>query len=310
VGRIWDARRERWVRRSTLEKAVREHAYVLLGETHDNADHHRIQASLLSMWRETHPDGAIAFEQLDDAQGRVLAAHRPTRTSDVRQLIHWDQSGWPDFALYAPLIALALQVPPGPLAAHPTRDTLHQAMREQAYTPPEDLYLDPPPGEATMDALRAEIVAAHCGHAPGPMLEPMVFAQRFKDAWMARAMKQAGATAVALIAGSGHVRRDRGVPFYLARQGVNDVLSVTLRPVTADRDEPGDYEAGAYDFVVFTPTTNALSPCEVFKQQLKQMRASPREAHRSGPSSRHGFAAAAPDAERAPLSAQLELQLH
>ena len=78
-----------------------------------------------------------------------------------------------------------------------------------------------------------------------------------------------GQAAAVLIAGNGHVRRDFGVPHYLAQyaQG-DDVRVVGFVEADGDRPEPTDYvTAGApeYDYVVFAPATPREDPCKTLR---------------------------------------------
>jgi uncharacterized iron-regulated protein len=121
------------------------------------------------------------------------------------------------------------------------------------------------------DAARLEleqvIEEGHCGEAPRNILPGMVAAQRARDAIMAHTL-QAHAPAV-LVAGNGHVRRDFGVPHYLAHypRG-DDVRVVGFIEVDAARLAPTDYvTAGApeYDYIVFTPRIPRPDRCKALR---------------------------------------------
>jgi uncharacterized iron-regulated protein len=107
----------------------------------------------------------------------------------------------------------------------------------------------------------------------------MQSAQSYTDAFMARALLQAGPPAL-LITGRGHVRKDRGVPLFLQRGGASAVLSVAFVEVIDDKTRPNDYDVSAFDFVVFTPRETDEDPCEQFKRQLESM-----HQHAAAPSS-------------------------
>jgi uncharacterized iron-regulated protein len=87
---------------------------------------------------------------------------------------------------------------------------------------------------------------------------------------VARAGQRDGAV---LIAGAGHVRRDRGVPVHLARQ-VPDatIASVAFVEVDAAASKPGDYAARfgtetlPFDYVWFTPKADDDDPCAKLKK--------------------------------------------
>jgi uncharacterized iron-regulated protein len=67
-----------------------------------------------------------------------------------------------------------------------------------------------------------------------------------------------------LITGSGHARRDRGVPLYLP--GV-DIVTIGFVEVDADRKSPRDYLAGlfspaSFDYLWFTSRAEREDPCK------------------------------------------------
>jgi uncharacterized iron-regulated protein len=76
-----------------------------------------------------------------------------------------------------------------------------------------------------------------------------------------------GKDGAVLIAGGGHVRLDRGVPYQLARTapGVS-VASLVLREVRHGETNPKVYaaEEGPFDFMWFTPRGSDADPCADF----------------------------------------------
>jgi uncharacterized iron-regulated protein len=103
-------------------------------------------------------------------------------------------------------------------------------------------------------------VEGHCGKRPGAkVLAGMIEAQRARDARMAAVL--ASHAPSVLIAGNGHARRDRGVPFYLA----GGVLSIAFVEVEADKETPQDY-AQDFDYLWFTPRAVRDDPCEALKK--------------------------------------------
>jgi hypothetical protein len=81
-----------------------------------------------------------------------------------------------------------------------------------------------------------------------------------------------------LIAGAGHVRRDYGIPTYLASSTPEaSVISVAFLEVSQDRLEPTAY-VGRFgrptfplDYVWFTPRVDDDDPCVAFEEQLKKL---------------------------------------
>jgi len=127
---------------------------------------------------------------------------------------------------------------------------------------------DVPLSPAAPDALTDELTEAHCGMDPATIAS-LVTAQRVWDSSMADALVDAGRSI--LIAGSGHTRTDRAVPWVLAHmQPDASVAALAFVEVAAEFNTPGAYAgffrtpALPYQFVWFTPgaTLNAeVEPC-------------------------------------------------
>jgi uncharacterized iron-regulated protein len=125
-------------------------------------------------------------------------------------------------------------------------------------------------------AIRAEMVAVHCGHITAAQAGPFVAIQAARDGLMADALLRAAAGAggkAVLIAGAGHIRTDRGVPWHLARRAYGGrIVILALVEVSADKTTPADYAAnyGAhtlpFDFVWFTPRPDRPDPCGRFSR--------------------------------------------
>ena len=271
VGRIWDCARGAYSTSDELLSAVAHARFLALGETHDNPDHHVLQAELLQQFLATHAQPAVGFEMLDEDQAALLAAHPAASSDALASTVNWDASGWPRFALYRPLFDAAFAARARIVATHPSSEHVRASMAGPSAGEARSLALDTPLPAAQREAQREEIRVSHCGHAPEAMLTAMQNAQQYKDAFMARSMFQTHAAA-ALITGRGHARKDRGVPLYMRRLGVSATLSVGFVDVDATHTRARDYETTAFDFLVFTPRVTDLDPCQQFKQQLETLR--------------------------------------
>lgn len=233
---------------------------VILGEVHDNPDHHAFQARAVA---EIAP-AALVFEMFGpDAASRVAGGVRGDSAA-LEDALGWAESGWPDFAMYHPIF-LATDAPV--YGAALPRSDVRRALTEGAaavFGPGADRFgLAEPLPEADQAAREAEQMASHCDALPEDMLAGMVEAQRLRDAAFARTVIEAfEATGgpVAVITGSGHARLDQGIPAALA------TAAPGLRVVSVGAFEgevPGDTP---FDYAVTAPAPEREDPCAVFRQ--------------------------------------------
>lgn len=285
AGRIWDVSQGRWVDEATLREALAKARIVLLGEQHDNADHHLLQASLVRTLTATGRHPALAFEMLGVEQQPAVdaaLAREPGNPDAIAQAVDWANSGWPDWALYRPIFAAGLERGLPIVAANlPRALGKALAMRGKEALPPElvtQLGLDTPLPEEISRAMRAELFDAHCGLVPVEHMDPMVQVQRARDAQMAeRLLSTDKGEGALLITGFGHARVDRGIPAQLARRGSElTVRSVAFMEVSAGKDEPQDYtkrfgtERLPFDYVWFTPAAEREDPCEKLRERMER----------------------------------------
>ena len=287
VGRIWDVNGGVFVDERTLSARLAASRFVLLGERHDNPDHHVLQAQLVRALITAGRRPALGFEMLstDDmpAIARYLAGS-PKDAAGLGDAVNWKRTGWPEWRFYQPIAQAALDAGL-PIAATNLSRAAIEALRRNGLaglgpTVATQLKLGAGPSPATRAALAQEIRESHCGHAPEGALDKMVDTQWARDARMAEALARAGGRdGAVLIAGTGHVRRDRGVPAHLARHAPGtSVASVALLEVDAKLTAPVEYAARwdggplPFDYVWFTPRIDDVDPCEKFKQQLERLK--------------------------------------
>jgi uncharacterized iron-regulated protein len=287
TGRIWDVAAGEFIHRPTLINRLAAADFVLLGEQHDNSDHHLLQAGILRGLVAAGRRPAVAFEMLNIDDAPTIARHLRAAPNDAAGLgaaVNWNRRGWPDWTLYQPIAeaALGAKLPivatnlPGSLVTKISSDGL-EALDPQFR---RELGLDHPLPEPMLARLTADIRQSHCGYVSYDRLSPMVAVQRARDARMAHSLISSDQSAGAvLIAGAGHVRKDYGIPIYLAAGAPEKgVASVAFMEVADGRTMPRDYApAGAhgalpYDYVWFTPRSGDQDPCEKFKAQLERLK--------------------------------------
>ncbi|MBN2629339.1 MAG: ChaN family lipoprotein [Rhodobacteraceae bacterium] len=227
---------------------------VVLGEVHDNPLHHMNQARAVFSLAPK----AVVWEMLSAEAAEKVPADLGDRDG-VARILGWANSGWPDFSLYYPVFVAA-------------RDARHygaevpRALARQSVT--DGALAVMPGGEVfglakalpaeEQTAREAEQMEAHCNAMPPSLLPGMVQAQRLRDAYLAQAVMKAldeVGPPVAVITGSGHARKDWGVPSILAQAAPDvSVLSVGQMENAAPDDPP-------FDLWIVTEAAPREDPC-------------------------------------------------
>ena len=282
VGKVWGAAEHAFVPLGAVIARLRHAHFRLFGEVHDNPDHHALQAKLLDAVGAMGLAPRLALEQFDREHDAVLQ-ERQRRSGigaeDVADAVAFDRRGW-NWDFYRPLVAIALRYGMEVRAANLSRAAAAKIARQglSALDPARmrALHLESAWDSARETALREVIRAGHCGALPESAVPSMTAAQRVRDATLAEALLGSGPDGAVLIAGNGHVRRDLGVPLYLAAAAAEQPLcAVGILEVVAGRDDPDAYVAPAagrtpqYDFACFTPRSERPDPCAAFGRWSK-----------------------------------------
>ncbi|MFP7570981.1 ChaN family lipoprotein [Marivita sp. S2033] len=234
---------------------------VFLGELHDVPGHHLRQAEYT---RELDPT-ALVFEMLTQAQADLVTPDLIADPDALEQVLNWSDSGWPDFAMYAPIFAAAPNAEF--YGAAVPRDVARAAMQgEVAESFRGDAVAfglsDPLPTDQQVERERLQM-AAHCDALPAEMLPAMVDIQRLRDAelaYSARQAFQAHGSPVVVITGNGHARRDWGAPVYLER------VAPELSIAALGQGEEGDGDPdGLFDLVEHSQPAIRDDPCDAFR---------------------------------------------
>ncbi|MCC6747724.1 MAG: ChaN family lipoprotein [Deltaproteobacteria bacterium] len=286
--RIFDVRARRFVDERTLLAALAKARFVLLGERHDHPEHHRLQARILAGLVASGRRPSVGWEMIEEERGDALRAYlqRPDASAQgLGPALSWERSGWPPWGIYRPIAEVAFAAHLPLFAAGMSRTAL---MRLHTAGPPPDALPASQPHAATdllgpeaRAELAVEIKEAHCGHASERLVRMMTAMQAARDRHLAeRLLAHATSHGAVLIAGNGHVRRDRGVPLHLAHLGRRQataiavgILEVDALPASSDtRLEPLLQLARPFDFVWFTTRLDREDPCVKFKRALERMK--------------------------------------
>lgn len=273
-------------------------AITLLGEVHDNLVHHMMRAWILRVeWDEglkmrLDCDGPVfVFEHISTDQQPGLdqftsfsrQARRLATASDLFRFIDWDKSGWPAAPVFHPLVRQVVDSRRPILAGNPARETTRKVAKEgiAALAPAvaAELGLDKPLAPDLQDDLLGELEASHCSLMPKAAFGNMGVAQRYRDANMADVALKAAETRgnVVIFAGNGHIRSDRGIPWYIRQRAPKrQVISVAFVETEAGKTDPTRYgprdPAGkpAADYVAFALPATRDDPCEQMRNRMKK----------------------------------------
>lgn len=283
---------ETWLDRLAEERV----AVVFLGELHDNERHHQLQAAAVAgLERRFAEEGGVAglvFEMIPQAQEQTVLETRgwpavagAAQSEAVGPAIDWASSGWPDWAMYAPILKAA---PSAYLAGggYPRRALMQAAVSADwlSREPEAGRFgLDRPLPKAQQQAREAKQIKSHCDAIPASVAPMMVDAQRARDGRLAAAALRARAAAAAegrdgpvvVIAGSGHARLDYGAPalLRLAEPDLAIHALAFVEDVDLAAEGGADFQRAAEDAALFhaaAPTGGPLTPrgdpCAAFKR--------------------------------------------
>lgn len=236
---------------------------MILGEVHDNPQHHQEQARLVQMIEPR----AVVWEMLTKNQADLVSSTNLTDQAIFERDLNWQESGWPDFSMYHPIFLASGSAQH--FGAAVPRSELRDVMEKGALAAWDDdaegfdaalafLPFDP----VTQASLEREQAAAHCDALPETLLPAMVEAQRYRDATMAFVALQAlgaGHRPVVIITGTGHARTDVGIPAIIRRLRP-DISVWSLGQFEAD---PG--KDAPYDAVRLAEPAERTDPCAAFR---------------------------------------------
>lgn len=180
---------------------------ILLGEQHDARDHQQVHRTVVAALAAQHALAALTLEMA--SQGRSTAPLASDASEEaVRAALQWNNEGWP-WTAYGPAVMAAVRAGVPVLGANLPASQNRSAMSQAEL----DTLLSAPALKAQQQSVRR----GHCDLLPESQIAPMTRIQIARDRAMAQTVSQAlqpGKTVV-LLAGGGHVDRQRGVPLHL-----------------------------------------------------------------------------------------------
>lgn len=245
------------VRREDLMAVMRSADVLILGEVHENPEHHRLRGELIGAI--AHPRITVLAEHLD--AGAKVDFSAGVLTGLERAGFHAKSWQWP---MHEPLFDAISKSGLALLGAN-----LPQALTSSVYASGWSALPDgiretlerSTLSDAGQRALSQELFEGHCGMLAREALPKMMHVQRARDAYMAyEAWMHAPSV---LVAGNGHAWRLVGVPQVIAAMAPQaKVVSVMFV-----EGPPKDLSAADYFWV--TPVVSRPDPCEVFHRSPK-----------------------------------------
>jgi len=278
VGKLWDMSSRSYMDEATLLARIDKANVLLLGETHDNPLHHELQQKLLQARLESGSRPALLMEQFDtERQAALDLALAGSSRDEALNTAATLTKGW-DWRFYRPLLATALDYKLPVIAANLSRERVRPVILQgfAAFNAVDFMRMavDDVWSEGRQKYLAKLIEETHCGQIGAELRDGLVRGQRLRDAVMANAALSSIGRGIVGIVGSGHARRDIGVPLYLsARDPDARIYSIGFVEVSPEKISPEAYETERatgdvpYDVIWFTPRIDRPDPCASFDKR-------------------------------------------
>jgi len=215
---------------------------LLLGEQHDAADHQRLQREAV-LWLAARGQLAAVVIEMAESGHSTRSLPRNATDGQAQAALGWNDAAWP-WKSYGPVVMAAVSAGIPVLGGNLPRSRMRATMAETAW----DQHLPAPALAQQYQTLRD----GHCGLLPESQIAPMARIQLARDASMAQAAQEAlrPGQAVLLVAGSGHVLRNVGIPTHWPTGLVSKVVvAQAMQSTTAIKNRANT----AADMVIETP---------------------------------------------------------
>ena len=245
---------------STMKQELLAQDVILIGERHDNKQHHDFQGQVIDFLRSENRLGNIYLEHLNKERADGLQRTPPSTAEQFARTSRWEESGWPPMEIFSGLFKSLVKG--GSLhAVGIDRGVLVELYQgnDPGLIPSEatqTMNLDKPLPEPQHGRLLNVLLDSHCGQLSTSHGELMLQLQRYRDAYMALRYEPAPGKIAVYLVGAGHSNKFYGVPQYLRKLHPNlNLLSIELleRGSRALSDES--------DWVISTEPTERKDPC-------------------------------------------------
>ena len=274
VGKIWSSERQEFLSVEEFTSSIEDSRYLILGEKHDNPDHHSLQLSIINHLIRRDLLSLVAFEMMDTSFQKLLdEIHLIDIDSQdsLKEYLQWDEEGW-EWSFYGPIIYSAYSSKVALTASNLTESEMIELYGLQEVPLELDIF-----DELTRERLIQDIDDSHCGLLPESQFPAMARVQQGRDYSMAQSLVTGDSEQIkVLVAGNYHARKDLGVPKYLIANDSelrdSTIVSVSFTEVVPGETDPANYlqtlnAIAPYDFLWFTPVISEQDYCSSLRQQ-------------------------------------------
>lgn len=238
---------------------------VCVGEQHDNARHHQVQAETVAELAARGLPVTVALEMVSADQQAPLDDFMAGRMSETDFAVWWDRTWGYGYALYRPIFDAAKTARVPVVGVNVPRALIREVARKgvAGLTPAERAQLPASIQESGVAAYRAYVEASLDGHGPLPP-ERRARMREAQAVWNEAMGEQAARLAAAgrlvvVVAGQGHMVYGGGIPESAARRGARAVTvlpygdGMTLPDALARLQAPNSADIALGDYFRLLP---------------------------------------------------------
>jgi uncharacterized iron-regulated protein len=264
VGKIYNIEQQQFISEAALFSALQQTPYILVGEKHDNNDHHRLEKRILEQLLNDSST-QVVFEMMTmEQQSKINTLNTDDTLEEMNQKLEWNDKGWP-WNDYGPLIETAVRRHAAIKAGNINTSTLQEIYRQassQQVSSAAGFKTVEEISDKVKETILNQVYESHCQMMPRDQLAPMLAIQLERDASMANAMITTEQGPSVLIAGSFHTLKDVGVPLHLQQLTHSRLKTLLLSEVAQGKNNPEDYASSSEaDYIWFTPMQSNQDHC-------------------------------------------------
>ncbi len=256
-----EMQRGRPIALTQLPAFVKDTTFILIGEQHDNAQHHQFQAQVIETLVQAGRAVIVGMEMFDRTKQYPLNLWTLNRLSESEfiELSDWKNQWGFDFALYRPIFEVVFRYRLRLVALNVPRALVRRVAREGWASVPPDERLGLPDPDFSQRDHRLLFEALMGGHPVAtPQADNFYTAQVVWDIGMAdSALRYLERTvpspnlAFVILAGNGHVMYDVGISLRIRQRSNHTTATIVCLP---PQQKPILVRASLADFVWHPPS--------------------------------------------------------